>query len=35
MAATMAPDVRSAMTDMILATIDRTLDDITSARLKA
>lgn len=35
MAATMPPDVRSAMTDMIIATIDRTLDDITSARLKA
>lgn len=35
MAATMPPDIRVAMTDMILTTIDRTLDDITSARLKA
>lgn len=34
MAATMPGDIRGPMTDMILSTIDRTLDDIISATLK-
>ncbi|MBL4927569.1 TetR/AcrR family transcriptional regulator [Fuscibacter oryzae] len=35
MAATMPAEIRGAMTDMILATIDRTLGEVSSARLKA
>lgn len=35
MAAAMPAGIRQAMTDMILSTIDRTLDEVTSARAKA
>lgn len=35
MAATMPPGIRAAMTEMILSTIDRTLDEVSRARPKA